>query len=130
MFDILLLTLSLQQGRPEKLRGPGQRVKVGPQGQGGLHFELYNFTQAVRRRPKKKGHYILTMTISTPASPTISPYLYACYTATLKNTVTALLEYIDLLRRYSRGRYPGAPFRLGLGEKYLSFPPPLPCGWP
>ena len=27
------------QGRPEKLRGPGQRVKVGSQGQGGFHSE-------------------------------------------------------------------------------------------
>ena len=80
----------------EKLRGPGQRVKVGPS------------TQVVRWRPKKKkkkGHNLLVMTITTHHQP----YL-ACYTAPLKNTVTALLEYldltalleyIDLLNRYS-----------------------------
>ena len=34
------------QGLPEKSRGPGQRVKVGPQGQGGSILN-HNFTQAV-----------------------------------------------------------------------------------
>ena len=82
-------------GPPREIKGPGQRVKVGPQGQGGF----------------QKGS-LHADNNSSYTSPTISPYLLACYTATLKNTVTALLkyldltvlfEYIDLLNRHSKG---------------------------
>ena len=86
------------------------------------------------------------MTIATPHQPySISPYLQACYTAPLKNTVTALLEYldltalleylyltalleyIDLLNRYSWG-----PFQAGARGKMpqLLPPPPPPVGGP
>ena len=75
---------------------------------------MHNFSLAVSQRPKKKGHYMLTMTIAALTnyvSLFITTYI-ACYTAPLKNTVTALLEYqdltalleyVDLLNRYSRG---------------------------
>ena len=37
-FDVTCMASSFQ-GRPEKLGGPGKRVKEGPQGQGGFHPE-------------------------------------------------------------------------------------------
>ena len=45
-----MINFCCTQGRPEKLRGPRQRVKVGPQGQRGFHSE----SQAVSQRPKKR----------------------------------------------------------------------------
>ena len=85
---------------------------------------------------------MVTMTISTP-SPTTSPYLQAFYTAPLKNTVTALLEYlgltalleyIDLLNRYSRGPSWGllgllSGWDLGINAS-VAPPPPPPVGGP
>ena len=41
-----LINSALTQGRPEKLRGPGQRVKVGPRGKE-VSILNHNFTQAV-----------------------------------------------------------------------------------
>ena len=51
------------QGHSEKLRGPGKRVKVGPQGQGGFHSES-QLQPSYKLKTKKKGHYMLTMTIA------------------------------------------------------------------
>ena len=66
------------QGRPEKLRGPGKIVKVGPQGKGGFHSESH-FTQAVyvEDQKKRRGHYMLTMTIATPHQPYLLIYKLA-----------------------------------------------------
>ena len=60
------------QGRPEKLRGPGQRVKVGLQRQGGFHFESQLHPSCKLKTKKKKGHDLLTMTIATPIFLSIS----------------------------------------------------------
>ena len=79
------------------------------------------------------------MTIATPHQPySISPYLQACYTAPLKNTVTALLEYLDLtalleylyltaLLEYIDllNRYTWGPFQAGARGKMPQLPPPL-----
>ena len=54
------------QSHPEKLRGPGQRVKVGPQGQGGFHSESQLQPSCKSKTKRKKGHYVLTMTIAAP----------------------------------------------------------------
>ena len=97
---------TLNQGRPEKLRGPGQRVKVGTQGQGGFHSESQlhprkakgqkkpkrSKKKTKKKRPKKKpktktkdqktkdqkkGHYMLTMTIASPHQPYLLIYKLA-----------------------------------------------------
>ena len=60
------------QGRPEKLRGPWQRVKVGPQWQGGFHSKS-QLHPSCKTKKKKKGHDLLTM--RKLPSPTISPYI-------------------------------------------------------
>ena len=66
------------------------------------------------------------MTLAAPYQPYLLIYKLAaaCYTAPPKNTVTALLEYIDLLNRYSRDLDgpPWAPLRLGPRGSLL---PPL-----
>ena len=67
---------------------------------------------------------MLTMTITTP-------YLLIYKLATLKNTVTALLEYIDLLNRYSKGPSWGLLGPLsdwGPGQN-APVPPPPPPPW-
>ena len=76
---------------------------------------------------------MLTMTIATPHQP----YLLIYKLAPLKNTVTALLEYldltalleyIDLINRYSKGPYGASwgPFQAGDWGKCPSCPsPPL-----
>ena len=40
VLDVLTGVKYYHQCHPEKLKGPGQRVKVGPNGQGGFHSEL------------------------------------------------------------------------------------------
>ena len=121
------------QNRPEKLRGPGQRVKVGSQKQGGFHFESQLHPNGRIRPKNKKGHYILTMTIATPHNH-ISLFINLLYCSSE--------EYCDCSTRVSRfdcsirvyqsfqqvfkGSFmgpPGAPFRLGPGAKFPSFPP-------
>ena len=140
-----------EQERPEKLRGPGQRVKVGPQRQGGFHSEshLYPSCKLKTKKKKEKGHDLLTMTIATPHQPYLLIYklttllLWRIRVLLEYLDLIALLEYIDLLNRYSGGPSwgllgpfvgpPGAPFRLGPGEKFPSCPPPTPhpqCGRP
>ena len=59
-----------RQGRPEKLRGPGQRVKVGP------FTQLYNEDQK-KKKKKKKGHNLLAMTITTHHQPYLLIYKLA-----------------------------------------------------
>ena len=49
-FDVTCMASSFQ-GRPEKLGGPGQRVKEGPQGKEGSTLN-HNFSLTVSRRPK------------------------------------------------------------------------------
>ena len=76
------------QGHPEKVRGPRKKVKVGSQGHGGFH----NFSLGDQKK-KKKSHYVLTMTIATSHQLCLLIYKLA---GPLKNTVTALLQYLDL----------------------------------
>ena len=101
---------------PEKLSGPGQRVKVGPQGQGGFHSEQ------LQPRCKSKTKKRLLMTIAAPHQLYLLIYNYtctytACYTAPVKNTVTAVLEYLDIgcsIRVYrSFNSYSRDPFQAG-----------------
>ena len=47
-------THNTTQGRPEILRGPGQRVKVGPQRQGGFHSESQLHPSCKLKTKKKK----------------------------------------------------------------------------
>ena len=90
--------LILYTGPPREIKGPG-----------GIHSEsqLHPSCKLKTKKKKRSLH-----TDNSYPSLTISPYLQACYTAPLKNTVTALLEYLDLtalleyidiLNRYSRG---------------------------
>ena len=63
------------QGRQEKLRDPGQRVKVGPQGQGGFHSES-QLQPSCKSKTKKEEKMSLHANIDNNCpSPTISPYL-------------------------------------------------------
>ena len=66
-----------RQGRPEKLRGPGQRVKVGPQGQGGFHSEYKTsaYSCKLKTKKKKKKKSLQADNDNSYPSPTISPYL-------------------------------------------------------
>ena len=63
VFSYLATCMNIQ-GCLEKLRGPGQRIKVGPQ----VSILSHNFTQAVSQRLKKekKDHHMLIMTTATP----------------------------------------------------------------
>ena len=64
------------QGCPEKLRGPGQRVKVGPQRQGGFHSESQLHSSCkLKTKKKKKSQPIATDNDNNYPSPTVSPYL-------------------------------------------------------
>ena len=62
----------------EIIRGPGQRVKEGPQGQGGFQSEsqLQPYCRS-KTKKKIKGHYMLTMTIAAPHQPYLLIYKLA-----------------------------------------------------
>ena len=79
------LFVRVVQGCPEKL----SRVKVGTQGQGGYHSESQLQPSCIKKRSLHADND------NSCPSPAISPYLYAYYTAPLKNTETSLLEYLD-----------------------------------
>ena len=53
---VRVLLQTQKQGRPEKLRGPGHRVKVGPQGQGGFHSESQLQPNCKSKTKKKSLH--------------------------------------------------------------------------
>ena len=80
----ILKQLFCVQGCPENLRGPGQRVKVGSQGQGSFHSESHIHPSCMLKTKKKKRSLHVTALLE---------YL----------DLTAPLEYINLLNRYSRG---------------------------
>ena len=55
-----LRQLYYAQGRPEKVRGPGQKVKVGPQRQGGFHSESQLHPSCKLKTKKKKKKKVMT----------------------------------------------------------------------
>ena len=131
-FAISVTPILMYSGSPREIKGPGQRVIVGPQGHGGLYCES-QIHPSCKLKTIQKGHYILTMTIVTP-SPTISPYLLAtlilyeeyCDCSIRVSESDCAIRVYRSFKQVSKGPFMellGAPFRLDPGVKCPSCPP-------
>ena len=121
-----------KQGRPEKLRGPGQRIKVGPQRQGCFHSES-QLHPSCKSKTKKKSHDLLTMTIATPHNHiSLSISLLHCSSEEYCDCSIRVFMFDCSIRVYRsfkqvvKGPFVGplgAPFRLGPGKNAPVAPP-------
>ena len=101
------------QGRPEKLRGPGQRVKVGP---------LTQEKKKKRSQPADNdNNYSLPITNHISLSISL---LHCSFEEYCDCSIRVYRSFKQVFRGPFMGP-PGAPFRLGPGAKCPSCPPPV-----
>ena len=115
------------QSCPEKLRGPGQRVKVGAQGQGGFHSEsqLHPSCKLKTKKKKKKKSLHANNDNSYP-SPTISPYFISLLHCSSEEYCDCSIRVYRSFKQVFKGPFMGPLSGWGPGQNTPVAPPPPP----